>query len=162
MELKQPRCAAPQLTGRARTIVCVDTYPLARPGVAEPARRHPDLRPVGEAGTAEDAIRSLPRLVPDVVVIDVEMPGMGGVEGAARIRERAPGTRVLGLSMPDQPHDVRRAFDAGADVYLLKAAADEAGVTSIAMPISPGTFCAATCAPRRPTSSCVAPTQLMS
>ena len=53
------------------------------------------------------------------------MPGMGGIEGAARIRERAPDARILLLSMHDQARDVRRAFDAGADGYLLKSAADE-------------------------------------
>ena len=53
------------------------------------------------------------------------MPGMGGLEGAAKIRERAPDARILFLSMHDQARDVRQAFDAGADGYLLKSAADE-------------------------------------
>ena len=76
-------------------------------------------------------MRSLPRLQPDVVVIDVEMPGIGGIDGAERIRERAPGVRILVLSMHDRPQDVRRAFDAGADGYLPKAAADEDLVRAI-------------------------------
>ncbi len=53
------------------------------------------------------------------------MPGMGGLAGAAKIRERAPDARILFLSMHDQARDVRQAFDAGADGYLLKSAADE-------------------------------------
>jgi two-component system response regulator NreC len=109
----------------------VDDHAVLRSGLRLLLEREEGLQPVGEAGTAEDAIRSLPRLEPDVVVIDIEMPGMGGVEGAARIRERAPGTRVLVLSMHDQPQDVRRAFDAGADGYLIKAAADEDLVRAI-------------------------------
>ena len=76
-------------------------------------------------------MRSLPRLQPDVVVIDVEMPGIGGIDGAERIRERAPDVRILVLSMHDRPQDVRRAFDAGADGYLPKAAADEDLVRAI-------------------------------
>lgn len=112
-------------------ILLVDDHAVLRTGLRLLLEREEGLEPVGEAGTAEDAIRSLPRLQPDVVVIDIEMPGMGGVEGAARIRERSPDTRVLVLSMHDQPRDVRRAFDAGADGYLLKAAADEDLVRAI-------------------------------
>jgi two-component system response regulator NreC len=112
-------------------ILLVDDHAVLRSGLRLLLEREEGMEPVGEAGTAEDAIRSLPRLEPDVVVIDIEMPGMGGVEGAARIRERAPGVRVLVLSMHDQAQDVRRAFDAGADGYLLKAAADEDLVRAI-------------------------------
>jgi DNA-binding NarL/FixJ family response regulator len=109
----------------------VDDHAVLRAGLRLLLDREEDLEPVGEAGTAEDALRALPRLRPDVVVIDIEMPGMGGIEGAMRIRERAPDTRVLVLSMHDQARDVRRAFDAGADGYLLKSAADEDLVRAI-------------------------------
>jgi len=111
-------------TGPIR-ILLVDDHAVLRSGLRLLLEREEGLEPVGEAGTAEDAIRALPRLRPDVVVIDIEMPGMGGLEGAARIRERSPGARILFLSMHDQARDVRRAFDAGADGYLLKSAADE-------------------------------------
>ena len=104
---------------------------MLRAGLRLLLEREDGLEPVGEAATAEDAVRALPRLRPDVVVIDIEMPGMGGIEGAALIRERAPGARVLFLSMHDQARDVRRAFDAGADGYLLKSAADEDLVRAI-------------------------------
>ena len=106
-------------------ILLVDDHAVLRAGLRLLLEREEGLEPVGEAGTAEDAIRSLPRLQPDVVVIDIEMPGMGGIEGATRILERSPGSRILVLSMHDQARDVRRAFDAGAHGYLLKSAADE-------------------------------------
>jgi two-component system response regulator NreC len=109
----------------------VDDHAVLRSGLRLLLEREEGLEPVGEAATAEDALRSLPRLQPDVVVIDVEMPGIGGIDGAGRIRERAPGTRILVLSMHDRPQDVRRAFDAGADGYLPKAAADEDLVRAI-------------------------------
>jgi two-component system, NarL family, response regulator NreC len=112
-------------------ILLVDDHAVLRSGLRLLLEREEGLEPVGEAGTAEDAVRALPRLQPDVVVIDVEMPGVGGIEGAAQIRERAPGTRVLVLSMHERPQDVRRAFDAGADGYLPKAAADEDLVRAI-------------------------------
>ena len=118
------------MTGPIR-ILLVDDHAVLRSGLRLLLEREEGLEPVGEAGTAEDAIRSLPRLRPDLVVIDVEMPGIGGIEGAAGIRERAPGVRILALSMHDQPQDVRRAFDAGADGYLPKAAADEDLVRAI-------------------------------
>lgn len=106
-------------------ILLVDDHAMLRAGLRLLLEREEGLEPVGEAGTAEDAIRSLPRLQPDVVVIDIEMPGMGGLEGATIIRERTPDARILFLSMHDQARDVRQAFDFGADGYLLKSAADE-------------------------------------
>ena len=112
-------------------ILLVDDHAVLRSGLRLLLEREEGLDPVGEAETAEDAVRSLPRLRPDVVVIDVEMPGMGGIDGASRIKERAPETRVLVLSMHDRAQDVRRAFDAGADGYLPKAAADEDLVRAI-------------------------------
>ncbi len=118
------------MTGPVR-ILLVDDHAVLRSGLRLLLEREEGLEPVGEAGTAEEAVRSLPRLQPDVVVIDVEMPGIGGIDGAERIRERAPGVRILVLSMHDRPQDVRRAFDAGADGYLPKAAADEDLVRAI-------------------------------
>jgi DNA-binding NarL/FixJ family response regulator len=112
-------------------ILLVDDHAVLRSGLRLLLEREEGLEPVGEAETAEDAVRSLPRLQPDVVVIDIEMPGLGGIAGTARIKERAPGARVLVLSMHDRPQDVRRAFDAGADGYLPKAAADEDLVRAI-------------------------------
>ena len=112
-------------------ILLVDDHAVLRSGLRLLLEREPGLEPIGEAATAEEAVRALPRLSPDVVVIDVEMPGIGGLEGIALIRERAPDARVLVLSMHDQARDVRRAFDAGAHGYLPKAAADEDLVRAI-------------------------------
>jgi len=112
-------------------ILLVDDHAVLRSGLRLLLEQEPDLEPIGEAATAEEAVRALPRLSPDVVVIDVEMPGIGGLEGIGLIRERAPDARVLVLSMHDQARDVRRAFDAGAHGYLPKAAADEDLVRAI-------------------------------
>lgn len=106
-------------------IMLVDDHTVLRAGLRLLLEREPGLDPVGEAGSAEAALRALTRVSPDVVVMDIEMPGMGGLEGASRIKERAPEVRVLILSMHDQASDVRRAFGAGADGYLLKSAADD-------------------------------------
>lgn len=110
---------------QAIRVLVVDDHAVLRAGLRLLLEREADIEPVGEADTAESALRALPSTRPDVVVLDVEMPGMGGLEGARAIRRRAPGARILFLSMHDLAHDVRRAFEAGADGYLLKSAADE-------------------------------------
>ena len=112
-------------------ILLVDDHAVLRSGLRLLLEREEGLEPVGEAATAEEAVRSLPRLTPDVVVIDIEMPGMGGLEGVALLRERAPQAHVLVLSMHDESRYVRLAFDAGAHGYLPKAAADEDLVRAI-------------------------------
>jgi two-component system, NarL family, response regulator NreC len=112
-------------------ILLVDDHAVLRSGLRLLLEREEGLEPVGEASTAEEALRALPRLRPDMVVMEVEMPGMGGLEGIARVIERAPDARVLVLSMHDRPRDVRRAFDSGAHGYLPKAAADEDLVRAI-------------------------------
>lgn len=112
-------------------VLLVDDHAVLRSGLRLLLEREEGLEPVGEAGSAEEALRALPRLSPDVVVMDIEMPGIGGLEGVTRIRERAPDAHLLVLSMHDQARDVRRAFDAGAHGYLPKAAADEDLVRAI-------------------------------
>ena len=112
-------------------ILLVDDHAVLRSGLRLLLEREEGLEPVGEAASAEEALRVLPRLEPDVVVIDIEMPGIGGLEGVSRVRERAPDAHLLVLSMHDQARDVRRAFDAGAHGYLPKAAADEDLVRAI-------------------------------
>ncbi len=112
-------------------ILLVDDHAVLRSGLRLLLEREEDLDPVGEAASAEEALRALPRLAPDVAVMDIEMPGIGGLEGVAKIRERFPEVHMLVLSMHDQARDVRRAFDAGAHGYLPKAAADEDLVRAI-------------------------------
>ncbi len=75
---------------------------------------------VGEAGAGNDAIRSVRELAPDVVVMDLNMPGMSGVEATRQITGIAPLTRVLVLTISDQDSDVLDAILAGACGYLLK------------------------------------------
>jgi len=112
------------VTGPVRVLV-VDDHAVLRSGLRLLLDKEDDLEYVGEASTAEEAIRGLERTQPDVVLLDLQMPGIGGLEGASRIVERRPGVRVLVLSMHDEADDVRRAFAAGASGYLVKTAADE-------------------------------------
>ncbi len=106
-------------------VLVVDDHAVLRSGLRLLLEREPGLEFAGEAASAEEALRSLERTQPDIVLLDLQMPGMGGLEGAKRIRDRRPGVRVLVLSMHDEADDVRRAFASGADGYLVKTAADE-------------------------------------
>jgi DNA-binding NarL/FixJ family response regulator len=78
----------------------------------------------GEAGDAEEAQRCAAMLRPDVIVLDITMPGRSGIEALPDLLAASPGTRVLILSMQDDPAYVRRAFNAGAHGYVLKDVSD--------------------------------------
>ena len=90
---------------------------------------------VGEACDGREALRLAGELEPGVVVMDVSMPGLNGIEAAQSLREASPKTRVVMLSMHADAEHVHRAFAAGASAYLLKGAAGEeviAAVTAVA------------------------------
>jgi two-component system NarL family response regulator len=79
-----------------------------------------DIRVVGEAGDGDEAIALARSLQPDVVLLDVRMPGTGGIRAAQAIRAFLPGTRILMLTISDDPEDIALATRAGADGYMFK------------------------------------------
>jgi DNA-binding NarL/FixJ family response regulator len=91
----------------------------------------PDMETVGEAESAERAVFEALAAKPDVVLMDLVMPGKGGIAGMPAVLEAAPGAKVLVLSMQDDPRYVREAFAAGASGYVLKEAADAELVTAV-------------------------------
>ncbi len=84
----------------------------------------PEFEVVGAVPDGRVALRAAEALTPDVVVLDVRMPVMGGIEAARRLLERSPGTRVVFLSMQQSPAIVREALSTGALGYVFKASAD--------------------------------------
>jgi two-component system response regulator NreC len=106
-----------------RVLVC-DDHALLRSGLRLLLEGESDIEVVGEAANAAEAIEQTAALDPDVVLLDIVMPGRNGVEALPDLLAAAPATRVLMLSMQDDPTYVRRAFAAGATGYLLKEAAD--------------------------------------
>ena len=80
-------------------MLLVDDHAILRSALGLVLGRAGDIAVVGEAGSAEDALAAMPGLAPDVVIMDVRMPGLGGIDGTLAVKELAPGTRVLVLSM---------------------------------------------------------------
>jgi two-component system response regulator NreC len=112
-------------------VLVVDDHAVVRAGLRLLLERKPGLTVVGEAAVGQDAILANRSLEPDVVVMDLVMPGMNGVEATRIVLAERPGAKVLVLSMQDDPHFVREAFDAGAAGYVLKESADTELVAAI-------------------------------
>ncbi|MFT3916402.1 MAG: response regulator transcription factor [Anaeromyxobacteraceae bacterium] len=104
-------------------VLLADDHAVLREGVRALLERQPDLEVVGEASDGREAVDAAARLDPDVVVMDVAMPGLGGLEAALELRRRGARARVLVLSQHDDPEYVRRLVRAGAAGYVLKRSA---------------------------------------
>jgi two-component system response regulator NreC len=113
------------------TVLIVDDHPVVRSGLKALLEAEEDIEAVGEAGNVRDAVFRARALKPDVILMDVVMPGGSGIEATPAVLKEAPETKVLVLSMQDDPSYVREAFAAGASGYMLKEAADEEVVTAV-------------------------------
>jgi two-component system response regulator NreC len=112
-------------------VLVVDDHAVVRSGIKLLLDRHDDIEVVGEAGNAQDAVFRVRELTPDVVLLDLVMPGESGIEVLPKLLQEASGAKVLVLSMQDEPSYVREAFAAGASGYVLKEAVDEEVVTAV-------------------------------
>jgi len=106
-----------------RVAIC-DDHAVLRAGLRLLLERHADIEVVAEAATGEEALEHVNGLSPDVVVLDIVMPGTNGIDVLPELLAAAPATKILILSMQDDPMYVRKAFSAGASGYLPKEAAD--------------------------------------
>ena len=104
------------------TVLLVDDHALVREGVRAFLEAQPDIEIAGEAASGEEAVRLAERLVPDVVLMDLVMPGIGGVEATQRIRQVSPRSQVVVLTSFHEDAHVFPAIRAGAISYLLKDA----------------------------------------
>jgi two-component system, NarL family, response regulator NreC len=102
----------------------VDDHAVVRSGLRKVLEAEDDIEVVGEAGDARQAVFETRATKPDVILMDVVMPGKSGVEAIPEVLKDAPEAKVLVLSMQDDPRYVREAFEAGAAGYVLKEAAD--------------------------------------
>lgn len=104
------------------TVLVVDDHALHRDGTRRILEQHPDLRVVGDTASGERALALVAQLHPDVVLMDIRLPGMNGVEVTRRIHQVHPDVRVLMVSAHEEHEYVRRSLEAGASGYLNKTA----------------------------------------
>jgi two-component system, NarL family, response regulator NreC len=105
-------------------VLVVDDHAVVRTGLRRVIDAEEDLETVAEAPDADRAVFEALEHKPDVVLLDIVMPGKSGIEGMPALQQAVPDAKVLVLSMQDDPRYVREAFDAGASGYILKEAAD--------------------------------------
>lgn len=104
------------------SVLLVDDHPVVRAGVRGMLDGEPGITVVGEAASGEEAVTAARALLPDVVLMDLRLPGLDGVGATAQVRSVAPATRVVVLTTYETDADILRAVEAGAAGYLLKDA----------------------------------------
>ena len=119
------------MTGQPIRVLIVDDHAVVRSGLKLLLEAEPGIDPVGEAENGSRAVFEAIELQPDIVLMDLVMPETGGLESMPSLLQSVPDTKVLVLSMQDDPRYVREAFAAGASGYLLKEAADVELVAAI-------------------------------
>jgi DNA-binding NarL/FixJ family response regulator len=113
------------------TVLLVDDHPVVRAGYCRLLEESGAIRVVGEAATVADLFQKFPGLEANVVVMDIALPGVSGIEGIRRILARSQAARVLAFSMYEDAIFVRRALDAGAAGYVTKASAPHVLVEAV-------------------------------
>lgn len=101
-------------------MVIADDHPLVREGTRSILEAHDDIEVVGEASDGEETLHLVGKLEPDIVILDITMPGLNGIEVTRRIKSENPGTVVLVLTVHDEDQYVLALIEAGAAGYLLK------------------------------------------
>ena len=112
-------------------VMLVDDHAVVRMGFRLLLDAAPDMRVVAEADSGEEAMRRIDEARPEVVVMDISMPGIGGLEAVRRILAKEPGARILVLSAHEDAMHARRVLKAGAAGYLTKRSAAEALIQAI-------------------------------
>jgi two-component system response regulator NreC len=107
------------------SIVLADDHPVVRRGMQALLEAEPDIAIVGETGDGLEAVRMVERLRPDVLILDLMMPGLSGLEALPIVRQRSPRTRVVVLSMHSNSAFVATALKGGATGYVLKGSEEE-------------------------------------
>jgi DNA-binding NarL/FixJ family response regulator len=113
------------------TLLIVDDHTLIREMWSVILNKDPRFSVIGSTGNAEDAILMAKQLNPDVVIMDINLPGMNGIEATQLIRKYAPGTRILGVSLHSLPAYAREMMQKGASGYVTKNSSSEEMLTAI-------------------------------
>jgi len=120
-----PANSTPASAAYKTSIFLVDDHPLLRHGIAKCLDAEPDLWVCGQAGSAEEAMPVIARIQPDVVILDISLPGRDGIELTQSIKASLRTILVIVLSMHDEALHAERALRAGAAGYLMKSASND-------------------------------------
>lgn len=113
------------------SVILADDHTVVRDGLRHLLDAQPDIKVIGDAANGREAVQQVVNLHPDIVVMDIAMPELNGIEATRMIVDRCPDTRVIILSMHSTTEHLRRAFKAGADGYLLKESAGNEVVVAV-------------------------------
>jgi len=119
------------MTTQPIRVLIAEDHLIARVGLGTIVETQPDMQVVAEAANGAEAVQLHERHRPDVTLMDIRMPVMGGVEAMRAIRERAPAARFIALSTYSGDEEIRRALQAGASAYLTKDVLDDELVKTI-------------------------------
>ncbi len=112
-------------------VVIVDDHPIVRQGIRSVLTNHPDIQVIGEADNASSLFGLLSSLTPEIVLLDIRMPGQSGIEIAQRLKQEKPAIKIIMLTTYDDNEFLFGALRAGADGYLLKSASHQVLADSI-------------------------------
>jgi DNA-binding NarL/FixJ family response regulator len=121
-------------------VILVDDHSLVRAGLRALVEKLPDIQVVGEASDGREALKLVETLTPDLVLMDLAMRGLNGVEATSRIAHTSPGTKVIVVSIHTDPQSVLAAIDAGAAGYMSKDASVAELDMAIRSVVRGGTF----------------------
>ncbi len=113
------------------TILLADDHVVLRSGLRLLLESQPGLNVIGEASSGLEALELADKLQPDLILLDLSMPGLGGLDALPALRKSAPATKILILTMHDDPQYLRTALKNGAAGYVLKKAADSELISAI-------------------------------
>ena len=113
------------------SVFLADDHPVVRNGLLLILQAEPDIKVVGEASDGHEAVKRVGKAAPDVVIMDITMPGLNGIEATKKIRAAFPAARVLIMSMHATAEHIYQALQAGAQGYLLKESAGEEVIKAV-------------------------------
>jgi DNA-binding NarL/FixJ family response regulator len=121
-------------------VLIVDDHAFIRRGVQTILHAFPEWEFCGEAENGKDAIRMADELKPEIIIMDVSMPGLNGIEATRAIRKRQPDVKIVLLTLHESAELLRSGFRAGARGYLLKTDAEQELVRALTVVIGEGTY----------------------
>jgi DNA-binding NarL/FixJ family response regulator len=137
---REPPADLHDLHERVVRVVLVDDHPIVREGLRQLVDAQPDMHVVGEAADGEAACRVTSELQPDILVMDMSMPVLGGADATLRVRRECPGVKVLALTVHEERAYLTQLLRAGASGYVLKRAAPAELVRAMRTVAAGGTY----------------------